>query len=223
MKVTLTAREQRTLVVGGLLAVIVLYVYTVYIVGPLVQEGAQLGQQVRSAQDQLRTLEIATANAAALQAQYQRVGEAVTAMKRVMPSEKELPAVIELLSDLANQADVKIQTISPIRPLPAKEEGAGAKAGSALKFSAGQKAPPMPAIFKDILIQIDALAGYHQFGTFLSLVEIRDQPMQLSSLKISTDPAVAAPPQIKLVLHAFFASEGEHGGAEAVAKPAPDR
>ena len=54
MKFTLTPREQQTLAAALVLAAVVLWVYSAYIIGPLWRAFQQVGQQVRSAQDELR-------------------------------------------------------------------------------------------------------------------------------------------------------------------------
>ena len=204
MKGGLTSREQRTLLVGGLLALLVLYIYGAYVIGPLLHEVKKLEDQVAASQQRLQLLETATANEAAIRQQHRQVEEAVLALKRTLPAEQQLPAVIERLSDLASQAGVKIQTIFPQRP---GEEGAASSAPPKPTASAG------PVVYKDVLIQIDAAAGFHQLGTFLSLVETGDDPMQVSSLKIQADPKGVKWPQVRLVIKTYFAAESAAPGA----------
>ena len=64
MRLTLSAREQRTILIGGFLGIVVLWVYSTLIVRPLMREAAELNEQVRQAHDQLRGLEAVTANEA---------------------------------------------------------------------------------------------------------------------------------------------------------------
>ncbi|MBI4342165.1 MAG: type 4a pilus biogenesis protein PilO [Candidatus Omnitrophica bacterium] len=215
MKMLLTPREQRLLLFGGGLAVVVLWTYTTYILQPLMREAAALGQDVTKARDELRTLEVATANETALREQHRQLNETVMSLQRLLPPEKELPAVIELLSDLASQSDVKIQTIFPQRPAPPSAED--------LKELA--QAPAEPVVYKDVVIQIDATAGFHQLGTFLSLVEAQHNPTQLATLKISSDPKLLKRQRIKLLIRSYF-SVGELAAARtapAAAAPGPGR
>ncbi|MEE8536788.1 MAG: type 4a pilus biogenesis protein PilO [Acidobacteriota bacterium] len=180
----------------GLLVVGILWVYTSLIAGPLLREVRGLGQRVRDARQELRVLEAATANEAALREQHRQLQEDVTALRDLLPDEEELPQLIELLSNLASQSQVKIQTIFPQRP----SEG-----------SATDQDPDAdlgPTVYKDVLIQIDAITGFHQLGVFLSLVEARDVPMQVSFLRISSHPREIRRVKVKLLMHAFFAAEG---------------
>ena len=196
MKVRLSAREQRILLLVGALAIAILWTYAAFIIGPLTRESANLDQQVRSAREELRVLELATVNETALKEQHHQLQETVASLRKLLPAEEALPQVIELLSDLAGRSQVKIQTIFPQRapealgqvPVPPEQ------------------AKAMPEVSKEVLIQVDAVAGFHQLGAFLSLVETGDKPMQVSSLQVVTDPREPKRLQVKLVLQAYFAT-----------------
>ena len=208
MKLKLSPREQRTLLSVVGLGLVILWVYVAAIVRPLMQGVGQLTQQVREAREQLKLLEVSTANEDALREQHRQLEETVLTLRKLLPSEEELPAVIELVSDMASQAQVKIQTIFPQRPVG---EDAGGKKDKDENRDAG---PKQPEVYKDVLIQIDALAGFHQFGTFLSLVEQGDKPMQIANLRLIQDPKETKRLRIKMLLRSYFApSEGTGAGA----------
>ena len=191
MKLALSSREQRTLLAGGGLALIVLWVYGAYILGPLMRESSSLGQQVQQARDRLATLEAATANEDALRKQHEQLTQTVASLRSLLPSEEELPSLIETLSDLASQTQVKIQTIFPQRPL----QGTGAETTTLA-----------PVVYKEIPIQIDALSGYHQLGAFLGLVESGGKPIRIASLRIAANPREAKRHNVKLLLRSYFAT-----------------
>ena len=198
MKLGLSIRERRTIFIGGALAVFVFWLYSVYLVAPLMKEAAEIGEQVRMAQDQLRALEAVMAKEAVVQAQHRQATETVRSLRNLLPAEEELPSVIELLSNLAGQAQVKIQTIFPQRPVPA-EKGESEEPG--------KDAAAGPLIYKDVIIQIDAQAGYHQLGTFLSLIESSKKPMEVASLRMSADPNDPQRHIIKLLIRSYFATK----------------
>ena len=193
------SREQRLIVQVAVLGILILTAYLAGLI-PLKRQGASLALQLQSARERLRMLETATANQAALQEQYRQVEQTVASLRGVLPAEGELPATIERLSDLANQAQVKIQNIAPQRTLVTPGD---------LQNGSG-KAPAGPVVYyKEVLIQIDALAGYHQLGTFLSLVESGEKPMQVSSLHISENQKDFKRQRVKLLIRAFFAVSGK--------------
>ena len=200
MRLTLSAREQRTILISGFLGIVVLWVYGTSIVRPLMREAAELNEQARQAHDQLRGLEAVMANEAKVEAQHREASDTVKTLRSLLPAEQELPSVIELLSDLANQSQVKIQTIFPQRPLQ------DAKAPSS--DDATGLAPAEPPVYKDVIVQIDALAGYHELGTFLSLVESGKKPMEVSSLRMSANPREAHRHIIRLLIRLYFATGG---------------
>jgi Tfp pilus assembly protein PilO len=194
MKPRLSKREQRILAVVLVLGAGILWMYVVCIVQPLLGEVRELGQQLRAAREELKILEVSAANESALRQQHGKVQEAVASLRKLLPSEEELPQVIELLSDLAGQSQVKIQTIFPQRPAApnpadlAKSERASAEA------------------YKGVIIQVDALSGFHQLGMFLSLVESGEKPMQVSSLRISADEKEPRRQRVKLLLKTYLAA-----------------
>ena len=196
MKLRLTTREQRALAAIGVLGAGILWTYFTFIVGPLMREAGELSQQVRAAREEFKTLQSATANETTLRQRHEQLQDTVASLRKLLPAEEELPHVIELLSDLAGQSQVKIQTIFPQRPL--------AEDAHALEKPAASAAP---LVYKDVLIQIEALAGFHQLGTFLSLVETGETPMQVSSLRISSDPKDRRL-QVKLLVQSYFATSG---------------
>jgi len=188
------SNEQRSVLLLGLSALIVLMVYGFFVLG-FVRRASQLNGQVKEARQQVGMLEAALANEAAVREQYQHLDETVAAMRKVLPSEDEVPAVIETLSQLAGQSQVKILTIFPQRPLD----------GSELSSSKSAPAAAEAGVTKEVMIQVDALGGYHQLGMFLSLVESGEKPMQLASLRVSSDPKEPKRQRIKLLVRALFA------------------
>lgn len=185
-------REQRTVLLVGVLALGILWLYTASIITPLMREASTLGQQVRSAREELRAMERATANEVMLRQQHRNVERAVLSLRELLPSDEELPTSIEFLSELARQSNLKIQAIFPQR----REDSEPAPSTPAADVSA----------YTEVPIQIDALAGYHQLGSFISLIESSQRPMRLSSLRVSSNPKEPRWHLVKLVIDVYFAT-----------------
>src|SRR3989338_3825530 len=152
MKLSFSPREQRIMLLGSVFTLLGVWVYGTYLVGPLLREGGRLGQEVRSLREHLKQLQEAAAGEAGLREQQQRLSQVVESLRGQLPAEAEIPAVIEHLSSLASQTGVKIQTIFPQRQTESpKGEGA--------RRQEDRAASPL-VVYKDIPIQIDALAGY---------------------------------------------------------------
>ena len=211
MKLGLSTRELRTVLIGGVLGLLVTWMYVAMILTPLWREAASLGGRVRSAREQLAALQQATTNEAGLREQHRRLQETVLSLRSDLPSEEELPAVIEFLSGLASQTQVKIQSIFPQRPIESLDDRL-----------MGEKAtgPADRMVYKEIPIQIDAQANFHQLGTFLALVEASDKPMQVSTLRISGNPKEPRWHNVNLSILAYFAVRDSEKSAESSAADA---
>ena len=211
MKLGLSTRELRAILVGGALGLLVIWMYVTMILKPLWREAASLGGQVLTARQQLAALRQATTNEATLREQHRRLQEDVLSSRGDLPSEEELPAVIEFLSGLASQTQVKIQTIFPQRPIGALDDRLmGDKA----------KTPAERMVYKEIPIQIDAQASFHQLGTFLALVEASDKPMQVSTLRISGNPKDPRWHNVNLSILSYFAVREANASAQGSAADA---
>ena len=193
---TLTHEQRVTLLVGGL-AVLIVWVYVVYVVGPLKSQASELGRQVQAARQRLKALEGAVANEVSVRKQYEQWNEKVKSVRSLLPAQEALPDVIQLLSGFAAKTQVKIETIFPTSPTEGDEEGSGSK---------GSRAKAGLVVYKDVLIQVEGSAGYHQLGSFLSLVESSEKPMRLSSLRLAANPQDPLRHRIKLLVRAYFAS-----------------
>lgn len=206
MKVKLSGprREQRTLLLVASLGAMILWVYATYLIAPLRRELSELGHQARSARERLKVLEAATANEATLREQSNQLDQAVASLRSYLPAESQVPAVIEELSSFARQAQVKIQTIFPQQPPPNPSKD---KTGAAPQPSTSE-----PVVYKDVLIHIEGVAGFHQLGSFLSLVETGRMPIQVASLQISSNQKESRRQRVKLVLQAYVAADEEPSG-----------
>jgi Tfp pilus assembly protein PilO len=195
----ISAQEQRTLAALVVSGGIILYTFFM-LTGGLRKQVGQLRDQVKSAKDQLKLLEVVTANEAGLRAQEKELQKSVEELRGLLPGEDEEDQVIKLLSDLAAQSQVKIQSIFPHRAARDLRDLKPAKDAS------GKPVPQEPVVYKKVLIQVDALSGFHQLGRFISLVETGDKPMQVHSLRISSDPREPKRHLVKLMIESYFAT-----------------
>lgn len=195
-------REQQVIVlVAGAALVGVVVCYAV-VVGPLLRSLSQQRESLRAAQASLQQIKQALAREPQLRTQLDALTFDMKALHEAMPAEEILPAVIERLSEMATQAGLKIQTIFPQRTTEGRDS----------------KDAPTADLYKEVPIQIDALAGYHQLGMFLSSVERHAQPMRLKNLRISLSGKDGKRHNVKMVVVAYFAtSQARHveGGASA--------
>jgi Tfp pilus assembly protein PilO len=196
MKLTGAKREQTILIGVVVFGVVILYIYLTVLAVPLWKRFVQLGQEMRTARTKLQQTEQAVAQEPSVRQERDRLTDTIEELGRSLPSEEALPKVIEVLSNVATEAGLRIQTIFPQRSF----ESAGEKSATAKPVADNLK-----ALYKEIPIQIDALTGFHQLGAFLSRVESNDQAMEVKSLRISSDPKEPRLHDVKLVLRVYFA------------------
>ncbi|MBI3323985.1 MAG: type 4a pilus biogenesis protein PilO [Candidatus Omnitrophica bacterium] len=207
-------REQQLLLGMFLLMGVGGWVYIAYAVKPLLSRLSTVSQEVSSAETQLKQVEQVVAEIPRLQQEHDKLVTSIKTLREGLPSEERLPAIIEFLSDLASQTGVKIQTIFPQRSF----EALGVSSDAPPSKVTNIVLPKTPDLYRGIPIQIDALAGFHQLGTFLSRVEAGNQPVQLRSLRISGNPREFRRHNVKLVLLVYFESE-----PKTAAAPMPGR
>lgn len=206
MKLPGSKDAQKTLVVVVLLGVLLLWLYLAFVVKPLWVSIARTGTQIRDSRRELQFLEQAIAQEPQLRQEETQLRGKLEHIQTALPPESAMPSVMEFLSDLASQTDLKIRTIFPQRTL----ESVGLTASG---VPAAANKPP--ELYKEVPIQIDAIAGYHQLGAFLSRVESRAQPMELKSLRISGDPKEFRRHNMKVVISAYFSAAGQAGSSVA--------
>ena len=84
-----------------------------------------------------------------------------------LPTEREIPKLLENLSDLATQSNVKILSITPVM-IPAEES-------------------ETQPIYKEIPINVEAKCGFHQMGELFQKLEHGDRFMKISGITINAD------------------------------------
>lgn len=195
MAAVLSKRDQRImLVLLAALAALICFYY-VYLFRPFFNRVTELERAIKTENLKLQHIDQLLTQEPQFQKEYEQLYGSIQLLRASMPSEQELASVIERLSGMATQAGVKIQTIFPQRSL------------ESLKVVAGldqKQADPRTKLYKEIPIQIDARAGFHQLGMFLNRVERGRQPMSLKTLRITSNPKEARRHAVEIVLIGYF-------------------
>ena len=190
-------QERQVLVLVLVLAVFILWVYYALMFQPLLKRVSGLGTQVKTSALQLQQTQEAIAKEGPARQEHDRLRTKLDELHTHFPPEEALPSVIKTLSDLATQSGVKIQTIFPQRgenPLELLKKDKPAP-------NAASKAPDL---YTEIPIQLDAVAGFHELGMFLSRVESGAQPMQLRSLRVQANSSEIKRHDVKIVIAVYF-------------------
>lgn len=101
--------------------------------------------------------------------------------------EDELPALLQQISELANDNNIRITQLQPLKDSRAKEaEVQKEKLNS-----------------KPLLIEIDMLSGYHNLGTFLSGMEGLSAPLVVDKFNLQSDNTNPMQHKVQLVLRTY--------------------
>ena len=192
-KPKMTQEQWRLAILGSFFGILAVWVYFGMLVVPSFQRMGKLGQELSDAKEQLILLERVLANEARIQEQHERIGQSVASLREILPAEEELPVIIEKLSELARVADVRIQTIFPKLDVAGRPDA---------KLDQKEKGAH---VYRAISIQLDAEAGYHSIGRFMSLVEGLSIPIEVTVLRIRHSTQVFREHSMRLVLNIFFA------------------
>ena len=101
--------------------------------------------------------------------------------------EEELPDLLEQISGLANDNNIRIMQIQPFKD-------------SRVKESQVQKEQLNS---KPLLIEIDMLSGYHNLGAFLSGMEGLSAPLVVDKFNMQSDNANPMQHKVELVLRTY--------------------
>lgn len=199
---SLNKREQRAILLIGILGVLVFWFYGGYAMG-LAKDLSSLKEGVATAEHKVLILENSTAKETALRRQLAQLQQVVERLQKTLPVEDDLPVVIEFLSSLASQTNVRVQTIFPQRMLTPDNvvEDIKKRRGLSDNEEVGE------VYYKEVPIQIDVLAGYHQIGMFLSMMENSGRPLRLVSLRISGNPRELKRHIAQVVIQSYFKAE----------------
>jgi Tfp pilus assembly protein PilO len=106
--------------------------------------------------------------------------------EKILPSEKEIPAILEYLSFAAKQLHVRISEIKPL------EQKQGKKKNKSKITSA--------PLYYRVPILLQAECGYHALGRFIDRLESADRFMKISDIKIFARPNDAKRHKVQLLI-----------------------
>lgn len=110
-----------------------------------------------------------------------------------LPSEEEIPSLLESLSRMAGASNIQIVGITPVT-VPGKDV-------SQMRGKA--------AAYKEIPITISAKSGYHDLGRFLSDLESADRFMKVVDIDIKANRATPAKHDFELVICTYILLKGK--------------
>jgi type IV pilus assembly protein PilO len=110
----------------------------------------------------------------------------ISSYEKRLPAEREIPALLEDLSNMAKTSGIKILSITPVVAPP--REGRARK----------------DQIYQEMPIMITAKSGYHELGQFLASLENASRLMKVVDIDIKANKATPRKHDVELVVSTFI-------------------
>ncbi|MFA5085496.1 MAG: type 4a pilus biogenesis protein PilO [Candidatus Omnitrophota bacterium] len=148
----------------------VLYLYFVFVpqvirVFKLTANAGRMNSELKSARVLIKDFE-------SLSRSLKEQSRKVESYEKKLPAEQEIPALLENLSNMAKNSNIKIVGIVP-----------------AMSYFKDEKPVKQSQIYREIPILITAKSGYHELGRFLSNLENADRFMKVADIDIKANKA----------------------------------
>ncbi|MFH1190557.1 MAG: type 4a pilus biogenesis protein PilO [Candidatus Omnitrophota bacterium] len=111
--------------------------------------------------------------------------EKIIKYEKTLPTEEGIPGLLERLSEMAKNANMRIAGIMPI-----------------------ERKEPEAGVYKEIPIMITAKAGYHELGRFLSGLENSDRFMKVTDMEIKADKMFPKKHNVDILVVTYVLLEG---------------
>ena len=170
----------------GLGLVFVLYAYL--FLKPSVSALADLVPKLRERKVTIKAVEDALPHKEKFYEKRRAQQMELLAYEEKLSREKELPVLLENLSKMARDSNVKILGIEPLTEDKVKQ---------------GKTSPEKDIIYQEVPILVSAESGYHELGSFLGNLESDKRYMKVSDMKIQANRSNVKRHKVQFVVCAY--------------------
>ena len=163
-------KRTQTLLLVALVSFIAAAAYLYFVFVPQVVRVFTLSGDVAKMKSELRSARLVIADTDKLKNDFKEHSEKVESYEKKLPVEQEIPALLESLSNMAKNSDIKIVSIVP-----------------AMSYFKVDKSAKKSLIYREIPILITAKSGYHELGHFLNNLENADRFMKVVDISIKAN------------------------------------
>ena len=178
-------QTQRMLIVG-LVSIIAFALYLYFIFIPQVTRVVSLFGKVARVKAELKSAKSTSAETEGLKKKLSEYSEKVELYEKRLPVEREIPSLLENLSNMAKGSNIKITSIMP--QLTQTENVSQRQSN----------------LYQEIPIRITARSGYHELGKFISNLENSDRFMKVTNIGIKSNKASPKQHDIELTVCTYI-------------------
>ena len=181
----LSKEKSQLLVLYFLVVVILLASYFYFFLQPKIRMLQETLPKVNRIQKALAEADRLIANTVSLKEEIATLKEEVGCYESQLPTEKEIPVILDHLSELSSQEKV---TIVSIKELGVRQD---------------PEAEGEEQVYHEIPIAIEMKSGYHQLSKFVNQIENSDRLMKINDVEIKSDLENLSEHNIQIVISCF--------------------
>lgn len=155
------------------------------LLGPQISGLTNILSKTAKLKSELKGIEADSAKMSKLREAIKGYEAKVDYYEGMLPSEQEIPSLLQNLSDMARSAKVKIVSITPLA-------------------SSGEGRADESKIYQEFPIHITAKSGYHELGMFLSSLESANRFMKVRDIDIRANKQTPKKHDIDLIVATYI-------------------
>jgi Tfp pilus assembly protein PilO len=177
------AMDKKNIILAVIVGLTLIYVDFSFVLKPQLQASKVIDGKIRERKKEINKVKLDLQASRDIKLEQEKEGKQLSKAKKII-SEGEMPALLKVISDLANKNQVRLNQIKPSR------DTKDAKSAKAQKFDT-------------ISISLDLTAGYHQLGAFINDMENGDALVWLSDLRVVSNPNDFFHQDVRLIFKAY--------------------
>ncbi|PIU41574.1 MAG: hypothetical protein COS99_04485 [Candidatus Omnitrophica bacterium CG07_land_8_20_14_0_80_42_15] len=216
MKIDLNIlREKNTqwviLILLGVLIMFFLYLNLIF--KPTIAGLQNINPKLTELKKNIETVEALVKKQEETKREFEKLQYKMRYYENMLSGEEQIPSLLEELSGMARESNVKIIGIKPTKLNTSKDtvkKEVVSRIRADAARDANKEAPKVKkakASYHEIPISVEAKCGYHQLGVFISKLENANRLLVVNDIEIKTDPMTPREHNVSLIVSAFLMTE----------------
>lgn len=177
------AMDKKNIILAVIVGLTLIYVDFSFVLKPQLAGFKVINGRIIERKKEINKLKTELQQTKDIKLEQEKEGKQLLKSKKII-SEGDMPALLKVISDLANKNQVRLNQIKPAKEIK------DAKAAKAQKF--------------DVMsITLDLTADYHRLGAFINDLENNDALVWFSDLRAVSNPNDFFHQDVKLVIKAY--------------------
>ena len=180
--------QKQMLAIIAATVILALFLYITFVLSPQIVRIFGVSGQLAKARADLRDAESDIARIGNMKAAIEAYKTKVGRYEKTLPTEEGIPSLLESLSEMAKNSNMNIAGIVPVQPSDTRAQS---------------------RVYKEIPITINAKAGYHELGYFMSSLENSDRFIKISDMQMKFNRPTPKKHDTELLVVTYVLLEGK--------------